>query len=168
LNYIIFSYIYLVNIFMHIHNHRLAPDPGDPSINYILTPNKGGTLKPRYLIMHYTAGASAKSSIEWLTNRQAKASAHLVIAADGSITQLLPFNVVAWHAGISSWKELNGLNQHSIGIELDNPGRLTRVGKRWLSWVGNNYNRIPARPSRWSISGPGSLAVKKESPRASG
>jgi N-acetylmuramoyl-L-alanine amidase len=153
---------------MHIHNHRLTPDPVDPSINYIPTPNKGGTLKPRYLIMHYTAGASAKSSVEWLTNRQAKASAHLVIAADGSISQLLPFNVVAWHAGVSSWKELSGLNQHSIGIELDNPGRLTRVGKRWLSWVGNNYNRILARPSRWSISGPGSMAVKRESPRASG
>ena len=29
---------------------------------------------------------------------------------------------IAWHCGKSSWKKLEGLNNFSIGIELDNPG----------------------------------------------
>jgi len=56
--------------------------------------------------MHYTTGASKGSSVEHLTKPSAKPSAHLVIGRDGSITQLVPFNVVAWHAGKSRWHDL--------------------------------------------------------------
>ena len=70
--------------------------------------------------MHYTAGASAESSIDWLTNPDARASAHVLIARDGGITQLVPFDRRAWHAGRSRWKDRTGLNGWSFGIELDN------------------------------------------------
>ena len=89
--------------------------------------------------MHYTAGRSAASSINWLTNADAKASAHLVIGRDGSITQLVPFNRIAWHAGTSRWEGLTGMNSHSIGIELDNAGILTRQGGKWKAWFGGEY-----------------------------
>jgi N-acetylmuramoyl-L-alanine amidase len=56
----------------------------------------------------------------------AQASAHLLIARDGSVTQFAPFNVITWHAGKSQWKGLSGLNKYSIGIELVNGGRLMR------------------------------------------
>jgi N-acetylmuramoyl-L-alanine amidase len=130
---------------MRIVDHRLVLD-GAP-VDFRPTPNKGGTLQPRFLVMHYTAGRSAEGSADWLCNPLARASAHLVIGKDGRIIQLLPFNVVAWHAGVSHWHDgrtrLQGLNQHSIGIELDNPGRLVRQGARWRSlFLGTVYDDV--------------------------
>lgn len=102
------------------------------------SPNRGGTLlNPRFIVVHYTAGASAASSVKWLCSRQSKASAHLVIGRDGSITQLVPFDAVAWHAGESSWGGLTGLNKHSIGIELDNLGPLLKDSSGKFRGVGS-------------------------------
>ncbi|MDP2831760.1 MAG: N-acetylmuramoyl-L-alanine amidase [Pseudomonadota bacterium] len=117
---------------MKIRNHRLVQDDGT-AIPYLASPNKGGVMQPRWLVMHYTAGRSAESSISWLVNPQAKASAHLVIGRDGKITQLVPFNVVAWHAGASIWQGVSGLNHLTTGIELDNVGRLDHIAGKWIS-----------------------------------
>lgn len=119
---------------MKIADHRLLNDQGS-SIPFQPSPNHRGALAPRFLVMHYTAGRSAESSAGWLCDPRAKASAHLVIGKEGKVIQLVPFNVVAWHAGVSSWNDggtqLVGMNQYSIGIELDNPGRLVRQGGKW-------------------------------------
>jgi N-acetylmuramoyl-L-alanine amidase len=112
---------------MKIVNHRLVRDDGTP-YPFKDTPNKGGTISPRWLVMHYTAGGSAQESISWLANKDARASAHIVIAKDGSITQMVDFNRRAWHAGESKWKGVDGLNGHSIGIELDSFGYLGNAG----------------------------------------
>lgn len=112
---------------MKIVNHRLVRDDGTP-YPFRSTPNQGGTITPRWLVMHYTAGGSASESISWLANPDAKASAHVVIAKDGSITQMVDFNRRAWHAGESTWKGVDGLNGHSIGIELDSFGYLGSTG----------------------------------------
>ena len=117
---------------MKINNHRLVNTDGTP-LSFLATPNMGGVMQPEYLIIHYTAGGSAEGSISWLRNPQAQASAHVVIGRDGNITQLVPFNRVAWHAGKSQWGGRSGLNNFSIGIELDNAGKLERVGSRWIS-----------------------------------
>jgi N-acetylmuramoyl-L-alanine amidase len=71
--------------------------------------------------------------VAWFQNRESRVSAHLVIARDGTPTQLVPFNREAWHAGRSSWGSLSGLNRYSIGIELDNAGCLVRSGGKWVS-----------------------------------
>ena len=110
-----------------------------PGVSFVETPNKGGDLSPRYLVFHYTAGKSAKSSIDWLTNSESQASAHLVVARNGRVTQLAPFNVKAWHAGISHWDGLSGLNSYSIGIEMDNAGPLKKVGDKYQAWFGTLY-----------------------------
>lgn len=116
---------------MKIVNHRLVRDDGTP-YPFKETPNQSGAMTPRWLVMHYTAGGSAQESIGWLANKQAKASAHVVIARDGSITQMVDFNRRAWHAGESRWKGVDGLNSHSIGIELDGFGFLGSAGPgRW-------------------------------------
>ena len=120
---------------MQIQNHRLV----GPGVSYRDTPNRGGALRARFLVMHYTAGRSAASSINTLCDPQAKASAHVVVARDGSITQLAPFDVVAWHAGVSQWNGLVGMNQYSIGIEMDNAGLLKRVGDQFVAWFGLGY-----------------------------
>lgn len=123
---------------MKIVDHRLYHDDGEP-YPYRETPNKSGEIKPRYLIMHYTAGSSAESAINTLTNPRIKASAHIVLGRDGNITQLVPFNIKAWHAGKSRWKELNSLNAYSIGIEIDNAGTLTKVSNGWKTWFNKVY-----------------------------
>ena len=129
---------------MRIENHRLVGTQGR-AIPFRKSPNHGGKLTPSFLVMHYTAGRSADSSAGWLCDPRAKASAHLVIGKEGKVIQLVPFNVVAWHAGASSWndgsKELVGMNKYSIGIELDNPGKLVRKGERWRSLLlGRDYD----------------------------
>ncbi len=121
---------------MKILNHRLHKDDRTP-YDYIRSPNQGGVIEPEYLIIHYTAGRDAQSSINWLVNPQARASAHLVIAADGGITQLVFFNHKAWHAGRSQWAGRAGVNKFSIGIELDNPGVLTRSSSGWFTMWGD-------------------------------
>lgn len=123
---------------MKIVRHRLHTDDGEP-VPFVRTPNASGELEAKYLVIHFTAGRSADESVRWLTSPAARASAHLVIGRDGSITQLVPFNRVAWHAGASRWEGISGLNRHSIGIELDNAGRLRRQGEQWCAWFGRAY-----------------------------
>ncbi len=48
-----------------------------------------------------------------------KVSSHLLIKRDGSITQFVPFNKKAWHAGISTFRGREDCNEFSIGIELE-------------------------------------------------
>lgn len=117
--------------------HRLVGD----NVSLRATPNVGGALAPRYIVFHYTAGSSAASSIASLCTRkpQGNASAHLVLARDGAITQLAPFNVVTWHAGVSQWNGIVGLNSASIGIEIDNAGPMNVVGDRFVAWFGREY-----------------------------
>lgn len=78
-------------------NHRLEGD----GIPFRESPNHGGLFEPGLpdtIIIHYTAGSSAESSVKVLCDPKRKASAHLVVGRDGSVTQLVPFNTVAWHA----------------------------------------------------------------------
>jgi AmpD protein len=48
-----------------------------------------------------------------------KVSAHVVIDRDGKITQYVPFDKRAWHAGQSSFNGRLNCNDFSIGIELE-------------------------------------------------
>ena len=48
-----------------------------------------------------------------------KVSSHLLIERNGSITQFVPFNKKAWHAGVSSYLGRENCNEFSIGIELE-------------------------------------------------
>ncbi len=123
---------------LSIRNHRLVGD----GVSFRATPNCGGTLRPRYLVFHYTAGRSCDSSVESLCARKSRggASAHLVLARDGRIVQLAPFDVVTWHAGVSEWNGLAGLNHWSIGIEMDNAGRMDRIGDKFVAWFGKEYS----------------------------
>lgn len=48
-----------------------------------------------------------------------RVSSHLCIFRDGSVTQYVPFDRRAWHAGASSWQGRERCNDFSIGIELE-------------------------------------------------
>ena len=110
---------------IEIRNHRIYV--GGRAVAYRATPNKSGKIKPEGIIVHDTAGDLAGTgSIEWLCNPKAKASAHVVVDRDGTITQLAPLNVATWHAGKSEWKGRRFCNAFTIGIEIVNPGALVK------------------------------------------
>lgn len=88
-------------------------------------------ITPRFLVMHYTAGFTARSAINAYRSR--RVSAHLTVDLDGTVYQHVPYNVAAWHAGPSRHMGYNGLNNHSIGIEIVNAG--------WFRKDGNTYYR---------------------------
>lgn len=124
---------------MKVRRHRLLHDDDQP-VRFEATPNLGdGRLTPAYLVIHYTAGRDLETSVRWLTDPIAGASAHLLIGRDGQIVQLAAFDRIAWHAGQSRWRGLEGLNRHAIGIELDNAGALARQAGGWRAWFGADY-----------------------------
>ena len=94
------------------------------SVNY--SPNfslrKRSNSQLKYLVFHYTGMASENAAIRKLINSKSKVSCHYFIKTNGEIVQIVPDLYIAWHAGISSWKNDKNLNSNSIGIEISNPG----------------------------------------------
>lgn len=101
-----------------------------------------GDGPPRILVMHFTYGASGRSSADWFRDsKNPGSSAHVVVDRDGSVIQCVLFNAIAWHAGKSRWtnragKELIGMNSYALSIELANWGYLRRQGNDWFSHTG--------------------------------
>ncbi len=81
-----------------------------------------GGVKPSMLILHYTGMSSAEKAIDWLGRSESGVSCHYVVDEAGRITQLVPEEERAWHAGVSYWRGERDINSHSIGIEIHNPG----------------------------------------------
>lgn len=125
---------------MHIDQHRLAGD----GIVHKTSPNAGGMLPagvPDTVVLHFTAGDGIDWAVDTLCDPTpgGRVSAHLVIGRDGAIVQLLPFDTIAWHAGRSSWGGRSEFNNFSVGIEIDNAGRLTPEADHFVSWKGTRY-----------------------------
>ena len=76
----------------------------------------------KFIIFHYTGMKNESEAIDRLTNLQSEVSCHYLIKNNGDIIKIVPDLYVAWHAGKSSWKDYELLNQNSIGIEITNPG----------------------------------------------
>lgn len=103
-------------------DHWLDPVKRDPI--------EGGAVMAirRFLVIHFTAGASAMSSINYWRELGTGVCAHFIIERDGTIIQCRPCNRTAGHAGSSKWADPKtgntffGLNACSIGIELANGG----------------------------------------------
>ena len=76
----------------------------------------------KFIIFHYTGMKKEKQAIEKLTNSKSKVSCHYFVKNNGDILNLVPEKYVAWHAGVSFWKNYKSLNKYSLGIEISNPG----------------------------------------------
>lgn len=119
---------------MKVSNHILHLDADQPC-PFAQTPNFGKVITPLYLVLHYTAGTTAAGAIGWFQKPQSQASAHFVLDRDGGLTQMVPMNRRAWHAGESRWGELKDINSFSIGIEIVNAGKLRkRADGAWVNW----------------------------------
>lgn len=116
-----------------VHNHWLEPGRRCPSPNQSARPD-ASTVD--LLVIHsisLPAGEFGTGCVDQLfCNRldfsshpsfldlaELKVSAHLLIDREGRITQFVPFDQKAWHAGISSFQSRPNCNDYSIGIELE-------------------------------------------------
>ncbi len=104
------------------------------NIPFLKSPNFTNVIDKTLLVIHWTAGPF-ESCISWFQNEKSRASAHYVVAYNGEIVQMVEEEDVAWHAGVSSWKnyptiwqgvEWGALNPCSIGIEAEGPPTFIR------------------------------------------
>jgi N-acetylmuramoyl-L-alanine amidase len=111
---------------------------GGRPVPFVSTPHQGGRIEPKIVVLHDTAGPDG-SAVSWFKNPKSRVSAHFVVARDGAITQLVECDRKAWHAGKSSWRGHQWCNDFSIGIEIENPGKLTLRGDKCVAWFGKAW-----------------------------
>lgn len=113
-------------------------------IPWIPSPNfKAGQNKPKFLVLHYTAGGSTQSAIDTFLKPDAT-SAHYIVGKDGEVVQMVRDKDIAYHAGKSTWSSYeahHSLNPFSIGIEIVNWGKLYKDDSGKIrNWVGNQHH----------------------------
>lgn len=110
----------------------------------------GGARKPGdlYIIAHDTAGGSADSTVKFMETTDVPVSYHIIIARDGTFTQMVDLDRIAYHAGRSQHPRkpwVKGLNKCSIGIAFANPGELDASGKSWFGKIYGDHIRVEGR-----------------------
>ena len=90
------------------------------SPNFDIKKRKSKDIK--FIIFHYTGMKKETDAVNRLVSSKSKVSCHYFIKNNGEILTLVPDLYIAWHAGVSSWKNYNFINKNSIGIEISNPG----------------------------------------------
>ena len=83
----------------------------------------------KFIIFHYTGMKHEKKAIDKLTDFKSKVSCHYFIKINGDVIKMVPEIYTAWHAGVSGWKKYKSLNNHSLGIEISNPGHQYKYKK---------------------------------------
>ena len=111
---------------MYYHSRVIQLNPLDfmQIITNIRSPNfeaRPAGCTPSFIILHYTE-MLFDDAIAKLCDPESKVSAHYVVHKDGTIYNLVSDEYRAWHAGASYWNGVANLNDHSIGIEIDNMG----------------------------------------------
>lgn len=102
----------------------------------------GSKIRPTIVVLHDTAsrlkhGAAAS----YLAANNAKVSVQFVIERNGALVQQVPVDRRANHAGQSKYHGREGCNAFSIGIEIVNPGKMTRVSRQVAeAWMGARYS----------------------------
>jgi N-acetyl-anhydromuramyl-L-alanine amidase AmpD len=112
------------------------------------------TPAPLGIVWHTTGGRGGPGYAETLARRiqtfrrgvDRPASWHLVIAKDGAIYQSAPLTVGTWHVGkpgVIGGRRFANVNHATVGCELENAGRLRRLGNQVYCWP---YFVNPAAP----------------------
>ena len=101
-------------------NANARPDPTDISLVVVhgisLPPGEFSTGLVEALFTN-TLDTSVHLSLADLDG--VRVSSHLLISRRGALTQFVPFDGRAWHAGVSSHRGREQCNDYSIGIELE-------------------------------------------------
>jgi N-acetylmuramoyl-L-alanine amidase len=112
----------------------------------------GNAIDPEIIVIHYTVSQTKPGVVQTFKARD-YLSVHLCIGIDGSVTQMVPFDRLAYHAGESKWNGRPSCNQFSIGIELVNPGPVMKknslpsyvdtTGRPWIGGVREARHQNP-------------------------
>ena len=97
------------------------------SLNFDIEKRKSKAIK--FIIFHYTGMKKESDAINRLIKNKSKVSSHYFVKNNGEILTLVPDLYIAWHAGVSSWKNYKFLNKNSIGIEINNAGHKYKYKK---------------------------------------
>lgn len=120
---------------MQFKNHKLVDHP------FNAARWTGGEITPKIVVLHDTASRlDTGSAARFLQDNEAKVSVHFVVEMDGGVTQQVPINRRANHAGRSHYHGRDHCNGFSIGIEIVNPGRMTRTGSTARTWFGQGFD----------------------------
>jgi len=76
-----------------------------------------------------------------------KVSSHLFIDREGLLTQFVPFDKAAWHAGVSEFKGRDNCNEFSIGIELEGTDDLEYSSNQYKTLIGVTKALMEAYPN---------------------
>ena len=89
-----------------------------------------------------------------------KVSSHLLIDRLGNITQFVPFDQRAWHAGVSEFEGRDSCNDFSIGIEMEGADHIpyTDVQYQILAEVTGLLLQTHSRLTRERIVGHSDIA----------
>lgn len=118
---------------MMITNQRLDVAEQKPSVNFNQRPDgtnitlvvihnislPPGEFNNNYIEDFFTNQLQTDQHPYFETLKEVKVSAHLLIKRDGRIVQFVDFDQRAWHAGRSSFNQIDDCNNYSIGIELE-------------------------------------------------
>lgn len=77
-----------------------------------------------FLVLHHIEANSVQHAMDQLLEHGV--SSHFLIDETGKIFELVAENDIAYHAGVSYWQGVNGLNKNSIGIEFINSAPFTK------------------------------------------
>ncbi|WP_101925566.1 MULTISPECIES: N-acetylmuramoyl-L-alanine amidase [Luteimonas] len=99
--------------------------PRNPLATWVPSSNHDAR-RPVLVVLHYTEQESVARSLDTLrtANSGGRVSSHYLIGQDGTRYQLVSDLDRAWHAGAGGWGAISDVNSASIGIELDNNGRV--------------------------------------------
>ncbi|MBN3214939.1 1,6-anhydro-N-acetylmuramyl-L-alanine amidase AmpD [Pectobacterium polaris] len=118
-----------------IHNISLPPGEfGGPYIDQLFTATLDPTAHPYFADISHL-----------------RVAAHCLIRRDGQITQYVPFDQRAWHAGVSVFEGRERCNDFSIGIELEGMDTLPFTAQQYHSLVAITrllMRAYPITPSR--------------------
>ena len=110
---------------LHSPNCDERPSDEEPSLLVLhgisLPPGEFGTGMVERLFLN-KLDQHVLDRFESLKNM--RVSSHLFVGRDGAITQFVPFNKRAWHAGESSFRGRSQCNDFSIGIEIEGTDEL--------------------------------------------
>jgi N-acetyl-anhydromuramoyl-L-alanine amidase len=112
----------LLNIAKFIPSPFCDSRPQDCNIDLIVIHNISlppGSFEQNYIDDLFLGKLDPQTHPYFAKIYQQKVSAHLLIRRNGEVTQYVPFNKRAWHAGNSNFHGRSNCNDFSIGIELE-------------------------------------------------
>lgn len=125
----------------------LVPEHCDPTVVTVesVRSYKLVTPQPLGIVWHYTGGAGSTTYAATLAEKirtydratDRPASWHVLVSKTGVLYQSVSFLRGSWHVGKSgkiAGEDYSNVNRVTIGIELENAGRLKRISGKWYCW----------------------------------